>query len=125
MIKGHASRSQVKVKFSPKRVKNETTGHISDAISPTDLILLLGTKVQPCKVQSMTQVPMTLGQGQGQIFPTMGKIINNCISISNAISPVGFILGTKVQLVNSFEAVLFCHVNSISFEIVYNFNIKI
>ena len=36
--------------------------HISDAISPTDFIL--GTKVQPNKTHSMTQVLMTLTQGQ-------------------------------------------------------------
>ena len=49
--------------------KNQRTGHISEAISPTDFIL--GTKIQPNKAHSMTQVPMTLGQGQ--IFPKMGK----------------------------------------------------
>ena len=37
-------RSQVKVKFSPKWVKNQRTGHISEAILPTDFIL--GTNVQ-------------------------------------------------------------------------------
>ena len=36
--------------------------HISDAISPTDFIL--GTKVQPIKTHSMTQVPMTLTKGK-------------------------------------------------------------
>ena len=53
--------------------KKQRTGHILEAISPTDFIL--GTKVQPNKANSMTQVPMTLteGQGQGQIFPKMGK----------------------------------------------------
>ena len=44
--------------------KNKRTGHITEAISPTDFIL--GTKVQPNKAQSMTKVPMTLNQGQGQ-----------------------------------------------------------
>ena len=39
---GHR-RSQVKVKFSQKWIKNETTAHISDAISSTDFIL--GTKI--------------------------------------------------------------------------------
>ena len=37
---------------------------------PTDFIL--GTKVQPNKAQSMTQVPMTLTFGQDQNFPKMG-----------------------------------------------------
>ena len=55
-------------------------GHISDAISITDFIL--GTEVQPDKAHSMTQVPMTLtqgqpGQGQAQIFPKMGKKTKN------------------------------------------------
>ena len=44
--------------------KNERTGHISEAISPTDFIL--GTKVQPNKTHSMIQMPMTLTQGQGK-----------------------------------------------------------
>ena len=44
--------------------KNQRTRHISKAISPTDFIL--GTKVQPNKPHSMTQVPMTLTLGQGQ-----------------------------------------------------------
>ena len=46
----------------PKMSKNTTTGHISEAISPTDFIL--GTKVQPNKAHSMTQVPMTMTQCQ-------------------------------------------------------------
>ena len=54
-------------------------GHISDVISPTDFIL--GTKVQPNKAHSITQVPMTLTKvkvkGQGQIFPKMGKKSKN------------------------------------------------
>ena len=37
---------------------------MSDAISPTDF--MLGTKVQPNKAHSMTQVQMTLTKGQGQ-----------------------------------------------------------
>ena len=57
----------------PKMGKNQRTGHISEAISPTDFIL--STKVQPNKAHSMTQVPMTLTFGQGQIFPKMGKKI--------------------------------------------------
>ena len=56
--------AMVKVKFSQKWVKNLTTGHISDAISPTDFIL--GTNVQHNKAHSMTQVLMTLTKGQGQ-----------------------------------------------------------
>ena len=56
---GRRSRSQIKVKFPQKWVKNQRTGHISEAIS-------LGTKVHPNKVHSMTQVPMTLTFGQGQ-----------------------------------------------------------
>ena len=47
---GQRSRSN----FSKKWVKNQRTGHISEAISPTDFIL--GTKVQPNKAHSMTQV---------------------------------------------------------------------
>ena len=53
---GHRSRSNVQ--------KMAKMGHISDVISPTDFIL--GTKVQPIKMHSMTQVPMTLTFGQGQ-----------------------------------------------------------
>ena len=56
------SRSKIKVNFSHKCVKNQRTGHISEAISPTDLIL--GTKVQPNKAHSMTQVSKVKGQGQ-------------------------------------------------------------
>ena len=62
-----------------KLAKIYKMGHISDAISPTDLIL--GTKVQPNKVHPMTQalITLTFGQGpilpgQGQIFLKMGKI---------------------------------------------------
>ena len=47
----------------PKNGKNQRTGHISEAISPTDIIL--GTKIQPNKAHFMTQVPMTLTFGQG------------------------------------------------------------
>ena len=69
------SRSKVKVKFSPKWIKNSTTGQISDAISPTAFIL--GTKIQHKNAHSMTQVPMTLNQGKGQRsrsnFPQNGK----------------------------------------------------
>ena len=69
------SRSNVKVKFSAKWVKNQRTGHISEAISPTDFIP--GTKVQANKAYSMIQVPMTLTLGQGQKsrsnFPQNGK----------------------------------------------------
>ena len=41
----------------PKMVKKQRTGHISEAILPTDFII--GTKVQPNKAHSMTQLPMT------------------------------------------------------------------
>ena len=58
------SRSMVKVKFPEKWVKNQRTGHISEAILPTDFIL--GTKVQPNKAHSMIQVPMILTFHQGQ-----------------------------------------------------------
>ena len=63
---GHRSRSNVQ-----KLAKIYKMGHNSDAISPTDFIL--GTKVQPNKAHSMTQVPMILTKGQGQIFPKMRK----------------------------------------------------
>ena len=56
---GHRSRSNIL-----KLAKIYKTGHISDAISPTDFIL--GTNVQPYKAHSMTHVPMALTQGQGQ-----------------------------------------------------------
>ena len=36
--------------------KKQRTGHISEAFLPTDFIL--GTKIQPYKSHSMTQVPM-------------------------------------------------------------------
>ena len=53
------------------------TGHISDAISPTDFIL--GTKAKPNKAQSMTQLPMnlTVGQSSKSNFPKNGKKLNN------------------------------------------------
>ena len=44
----------------------------------------------------MTQVPLTLTQGQGQIFQKMGKKQRTC-HISEATSPTHFILGPKVQ----------------------------
>ena len=44
--------------------KNQNTGHISEAISPTGFIL--GTMVQPNKLHPMTLVSMTLTLGQGQ-----------------------------------------------------------
>ena len=44
--------------------KKLKTGHISEAISPTNFIL--GTKAQPNKAHLMTLVPMTLTLGQGQ-----------------------------------------------------------
>ena len=60
----HLQTSYLVPMYNPKWVKNQRTGHISQAISPTDFIL--GTKVQPNKAHSMTQVPMTLTEGQGQ-----------------------------------------------------------
>ena len=39
--------------------------HFSDAISPTDFIL--GTKVQPIKAHSMTQLLMNLTEDQGRL----------------------------------------------------------
>ena len=87
---GHRSRSNIH-----KLAKIYKMGHISDAIWPTDFIL--GTKVQHKKAHSMTQVPMTLTQGQGQILPTVGKKNQRTGPISEAISPTDFILGTKVQ----------------------------
>ena len=99
---GHRSRSNVQ-----KLAKIYKMGNISDseAILPTDFIL--GTKVQPNKAHSMTQVPMTLALGQGHRsrsnFSKMGKK-NKELAISrtaDAISPTDFILGTKVQLYNA------------------------
>ena len=79
------------VKFPPKRVKKQRTGHISEAISHTDFILQLGTNVQLNKAHSTTYVPM----GQGQIFPQKGKKTQRTCHISKAISPTDFIFGTK------------------------------
>ena len=56
--------------------KKQRSGHISEAILPTDFIL--GTKVQPNKTHSMTQVP--------QIFPKMCKN-KRTGHIQEAISP--------------------------------------
>ena len=71
---GHL-KSQIKVKFPKKGIKTLIIGCISEAILPTDFIL--GTKVQPKKAHSMTQVPMTLTLGQGHRsrsnFSKMGK----------------------------------------------------
>ena len=79
---------------------NQRTGHISEAISPTHFIL--GTKVQPNKAQSMTQVLMTLNFGKGQrsrsYVPKRGKKNQRTSHISEAISPTDFILGTKLNL---------------------------
>ena len=53
------------------------------------------------KAHSMTQVPMTLTQGQGQ--RSRSNFFQKCIKnqrtghISKAISPTDFILGTKVE----------------------------
>ena len=57
LTKGQGHRSNIK-----KLAKIYKMGHIWDAISPTDFIL--DTKVQPNKAHSMTQVSMTLTQGQ-------------------------------------------------------------
>ena len=46
-----------------------------DIISSTDFIF--GTKVQPKKAHSMTQVMMTLTEYQGKNFPKMGQKLNN------------------------------------------------
>ena len=54
----------VRVKFYHKWVKDQRTGHISEAISPTDFIL--GTTVQPIKAHQMTLVRMILTEDQGQ-----------------------------------------------------------
>ena len=94
---------KVKVKgqgqIFPKMHKKQRTGHISEAISLTDIIL--GNKVQPNKAHSMTQVPMTLTEGQGQRsrsnFPKMLKKKHRTGHISEAISTTHFILVTKVQ----------------------------
>ena len=90
---GHRSRSNVQ-----KLAKIYKMSHISDAISPTDFIL--GTKVQPNKAHSMTQVPMTLTKGQGhRSRSNVQKLakIYKMGHISDAISPTDFILCTKVQ----------------------------
>ena len=74
--------------------KNQRTGHISEAISPTDFIL--GTKVQPNKAHSMTQVQMTLTKVKVKFSQKWVKK-QRIGHISEAISPTHFILGTKVQ----------------------------
>ena len=96
------SRSKVKVKFCPKWLKNQRTGHILETISSTHFIL--GTKVQPNKAHSMTQVSMTLTQGRSRSkvkvkFSKKKKRVKNQRTghISKAISPIHFILGTKVH----------------------------
>ena len=87
---GHRSRSNVQ-----KLAKIYKKGHISDAILPTDFIL--GTKVQPNKAHSMTQVPMTKGQRSRSIFSPKSVKIQRTGHISEAVSPTDFILDTKVQ----------------------------
>ena len=62
LTKGQGQRSSSN--FPKKWVKNQRTGHILEAISPTDFIL--GTKVPHNKAHLMTQVPMTLTKCQGQ-----------------------------------------------------------
>ena len=93
------SRSKVKAKFSQKWVKNQRTCYISEAISHTDFIL--GTKVQPIKAHSMTQMLMILTQyvkvkGQSQISQKC-VIHQRTGHIWEAISSTDFIFGTKVQ----------------------------
>ena len=61
--------SQIFLKMGKKNLR---TCHILDAILPTDFIL--GTKVQPNKEHSMTQVQMVKVTGQGQISLNMVKI---------------------------------------------------
>ena len=79
--------------------KNQRTGHISEAISLTDFIL--GTKVQPNKAHSMTQVPMTLtnrSRSKVKVKCFQKWVKNQRIGhISEAISPTDFILATKIQ----------------------------
>ena len=49
--------------------------HFSDPVTPTDFIL--GINVQPNKAHTMTQVSMTLTEGQDQISLKMGKKLIN------------------------------------------------
>ena len=62
----------VMVKTSQKWVKHSTSGHISDAISPTDFTH--GTKVQSNKEPSMTQVQMIRSRSN---FLKISKKLNN------------------------------------------------
>ena len=68
-------KGQAQGQFFRKMGKKPKNGHISEAISPIHFIL--GTKVQPNKVHSMTQMPMALILGQGQIFQKLGKKTKN------------------------------------------------
>ena len=61
---------------------------------PTDFIF--GTKVQPNKSHSMTQMLMILTKGQGHLFPKMGKKSKNWSYLGGYLS-TDFILGTNVQ----------------------------
>ena len=76
--------------------KNQRTGHIFKAISPTDFIL--GTKVQPNKAHSNFNDPSAddLDQSSRSNFPQWVKY-QRTGHISEAISPTNFILDTKVQ----------------------------
>ena len=98
LVPRYNPRSKVEVKFSQKWVKNQRTGPISEAISPTDFIL--NTKIQPNKAHLMTQVPMTLTIGQGHMLRSnvqkMAKLYKMG-HISDAIASTDFILGTKVR----------------------------
>ena len=62
LTQGHCQRSRSNFPKNGQKTK-ELVISWSLAISPTDF--LPGTKVQPYKVHSMTQVSMTLFQGQG------------------------------------------------------------
>ena len=52
--------------IAPTEETKELAISVSDAISPTDFIL--GTKVQPIKAHSMTQVPLVKVTGHDKIF---------------------------------------------------------
>ena len=87
----HRSRSNVE-----KLAKIYKIGHISDAISPTDFIL--GTKVQPNKLHSMTQVPIIFKvkiSTKWVKYLTTGHILD-------AISPTDFIIFIITAFCDSF-----------------------
>ena len=93
---------QAQGQISPKWVKNQRTGHISEAISPTDFIL--GTKLQSNKVHSMTQVPMSLTFGQKVKVKFPPKWVKNqrTVHISEAISPTDYIISIITAFCDSF-----------------------